>query len=90
MPYLPRRTAPTTGLAPEAGASRILPSPTSRPTQPYRGGSPDAAGQTGLSAVTRLSLRKHEVDPLRVHAHLFGKEAEIDEHTGGARYTQAG
>lgn len=79
-----RYYAPTAGPRGEtiAKPTRVGSTPAARPTEAFRGGTHDAYGQTGLSAVTRLSVLRHEVDPLRVFKHLFGKEAVYDEHTG--------
>jgi hypothetical protein len=79
-------TAPRAELSTPAG---VRPAETSRPKVPFRGGDHNAAGQTGLSTVVRLSIKSHEVDPLRVYEQLFGQEAHVDEHTGGVR-THAG
>lgn len=58
------------------------PAPRSYPAEPYRGGAHDVAGTTGASRVRRLSIRGFEYDPLRVYRFMFGKEPDVDEHTG--------
>lgn len=76
-PNPPRRPA-----APPPGPAAVVPAPVAMPREAYRGGVHDAAGQTGVSRVPRLSVRRYEYDPLRAYRLCFGKEPDVDEHSG--------
>lgn len=44
-----------------------------QPPQPHPSGRP---------RVDRLSLKRHEPDPVEIYRHVFGKEPVVDPYTG--------
>ncbi len=81
MPYIPRearRYAPTTskGSAPELAYA-------DKPTIPVRTPTPEnRQRQEARMGVGTISPHSYSISPERIFKQLFGKELEVDEHSG--------
>ncbi len=78
MPHIPRRYPSTTAPAPENEVPPVVAGHTPRPQEQAQPVKP-ARQRLGIG---RISLHEHRVDVADVCRVLFGKEPEIDEHTG--------
>lgn len=86
MPHVPTRRAPTSGVPPE-----LLSPPRDRPPVPVRAADPPAGGPRATKKLGLATINPHTYEPdtgLALRC-LFGKEPDVDPHTGGLVYRPA-
>lgn len=80
MPHIPRRTPSMTGVRPELTMPPRAHTPIPLPAAEDR--KPDRAASRNRLALDRIDPKTHEVDEKLLHKTMFGKEADVDPHTG--------